>query len=77
MSENIKLVITYNSIGGMKSKLDNDEDDPLEQLLAELNCILNSRKSNKSINTRKKLYAIARGQTIGISTNGRVQEVLR
>eukprot|EP00957_Ditylum_brightwellii_P203615 15335445-Ditylum_brightwellii.AAC.1 len=52
----------------MKTKNANDDDKHLEQLLYELNHILNAKKSNKSNDSRKKLYAIARGCTIGIFT---------
>eukprot|EP00957_Ditylum_brightwellii_P041501 3142992-Ditylum_brightwellii.AAC.1 len=50
----------------MRSKNDNDDDECLEELLYELNCILNAIKGNESNDLRKKLYAVARGCTIGI-----------
>eukprot|EP00957_Ditylum_brightwellii_P207649 15353915-Ditylum_brightwellii.AAC.1 len=52
----------------MKSKNNNDNDERLEELLYELNRILNARKDNKSNDSRKKLYAVARDCTIGIFT---------
>eukprot|EP00957_Ditylum_brightwellii_P161056 12261913-Ditylum_brightwellii.AAC.1 len=52
----------------MRLKNDNDNDKHLEELLYELNCILNARKGNKSNDSSKKLYTIARGRTIGIFT---------
>eukprot|EP00957_Ditylum_brightwellii_P051265 3887299-Ditylum_brightwellii.AAC.1 len=50
----------------MRSKNDNDNDKCLEELLYELNHTLNARKGDKSNDLSKKLYAIARGCTIGI-----------
>eukprot|EP00957_Ditylum_brightwellii_P034432 2611785-Ditylum_brightwellii.AAC.1 len=52
----------------MKLKLDDNEDNFLKQLLAELHRILNSRISDKSTNKRKKLQAVTKGHTIGIFT---------
>eukprot|EP00957_Ditylum_brightwellii_P187280 14263336-Ditylum_brightwellii.AAC.1 len=52
----------------MKSKNDNEDDKRLEELLYELNRILKARKGNESYDSRKKLYAIARGCTISIFT---------
>ena len=52
----------------MKTKNDNDDDERLEELLYELNRILNSRKGDEANDSTKKLYAVARGRTIGIFT---------
>eukprot|EP00957_Ditylum_brightwellii_P029671 2242057-Ditylum_brightwellii.AAC.1 len=62
----------------MKINHDDNEDSHLEQLICELNCILNSRKTNKSTDTRKELCLIARDRTSGIFTaNVSVLEVHR
>eukprot|EP00957_Ditylum_brightwellii_P072455 5506329-Ditylum_brightwellii.AAC.1 len=52
----------------MRLKNDNDDDKHLQELLYKLTCILNARKDNKSNDLSKKLYAVARGCTIGIFT---------